>query len=319
MQEAAKALQRRYLEDRRKLRQVGSYEPLRCEAKTDRLVITANAVPLAELGKIPRFRAKHPKRLWKQLYRTATRIMDTGNLREFIVESAPNAGWLPKYRIAIVPRDPTGLMFEELRSVLELLPRFKIVVLEIALDFPLESVMDTSFVRQHMLCGKTRMRVGGTALHERGGTTRSAKVVRAYAKFEAASFRIEFQLNARFLRKHNINHTSDFAKLATILPGNHIYFASLDNQKLREHLRRSGLPHNTKIEILKTVAQSRSSLWATLRVLRQRWHFVNVRRLLTPLPEMNSIVVTALNEWATQWQEQSAPRSVDKTQEQQSQ
>ena len=33
--------------------------------------------------------------------------------------------------------------------ILELFPQFKIVLLEIALDFPLESVVDISFVRQH--------------------------------------------------------------------------------------------------------------------------------------------------------------------------
>ena len=80
------------------------------------------------------------------------------------------------------------------------------------------------------------MRPGGTTLHERWGSARSSKVVRAYAKFEASSFRIEFQLNARFLRKHQINHASDFAKLATILSSHHICFATLDDNKLRRAL-----------------------------------------------------------------------------------
>ena len=319
MESAAKDLLRRYLAQRDVLRRAGSYEILRCLIKLDRLVLTAIAVSLQALCSIPGYRAKKTKSLWQQLYREVTRILGTGSIREIIIESGPNVGWLPKFRITVIPRDSTGLLFEDLRLILELLPQFKIVLLEVALDFPLQSAVDTIFVREHMLCGKTWMRVGGTALHERWGTARSSKVVRAYAKFEASSFRIEIQLNARFLRKHQINHALDFAKLATILSSHHIYFASLNDNKLREHLRRSALPHKTKTAILKSVAESRKSLWSTLRLLRRTWHFANVRRLLTPLPEMNSVVVAALNQWATQWQTHSSLRSVDETKEQQSQ
>jgi hypothetical protein len=319
MEAAAKTLQRRYLADRLDLRRAGNYEPLQCCIKVDRIVITAREVPLQAVCAIPGYRAKPAKRLWKKLYREVTRIYGTGSIREIIIEYGPNVGWLPKFRITIVPRDTTGLLLEDLRFILELIAEFKLVLVEVALDFPLRSVMDTSFVRQHMLCGKTWLRVGGNVLHQRWGTARSSKVVRAYVKVEASSFRIEFQLNARFLRQHRINHASDFQKLATILPGKNIHFASLDNTKLREYLRRGGLPHKTKTEILSAVATNQKSLWSTLRLLRRKWRFANVRRLLTPHAEMNRIVVDALNEWATQWQTHSSLRTVDKTKEQQSQ
>ena len=319
MQRAAKDLLRRYAEDRRDRRRAGSYKPLQCHVKLDRVIITAREVPLQELGKIPGYRAKPAKRLWKKLYREVTRIYGTGSIRKIFIESGPNVGWLPKFRISIIPPDTTGLLLEDLGFILELIAEFKLVLVEIALDLPLDSIVDTSFVRQHMLAGKTRLRPGGNVLHERWGSARSSKVVRAYAKFEASSFRIEFQLNARFLRKHGINHASDFPKLATILSSHHIYFAALDDNKLREYLRRSRLPAKTKTSILKTVAESRKSLWSTLRLLRRKWHFTNVRRLLVPLPAMNRIVVAALNEWATQWQTHSSLRAVDKTREQQTQ
>ena len=319
MKAAAKTLQRHYLAERRELRRVGSYEILRCLVKLDRIVITAIAISLQALCAIPGYRAKRPQRLWRQLYRTATRILGTGSIKELIVESAPNVGWLPKFRITIVPRDQTGLLFADLCLILELLSQFKIVLLELALDFPLRSVVDPSYVRRHALFGKTRMRVGSIALHEKWGTSRSTKIVRSYTKFEIFRFRIEFQLNARFLRKHGINHTSDFPRLATILPRHHIYFASLDGKKLREYLKRSRVSHKTQTEILKAVAESRASLWTTLRLLRRKWHLVNVRRLLSPLPEMNGIVLSALNKWATQWQPQSPLRAVDTTHEQQTQ
>jgi hypothetical protein len=84
-------------------------------------------------------------------------------------------------------------------------------------------------------------------------------------------------------------------------------------------LQRSSLPHKTRTEIIKTVAKTRKSLWSTLRLLRRKWRLVNVRRLLVPLPDINRIVVAALNEWATQWRNQSTSRSLGQTKEQQSQ
>jgi hypothetical protein len=319
METAAKTLQRRYLQARVELRRAGSYEPIRCDVKTDRIEFTANAVSLQALCSIPGYRAKKTKRLWRQLYREVTRIYGTGSIRKIIIESVPNVGWLSKFRVTLIPRDDTGLLFQDLCLILELIPKFKLVLIEIALDFPLDCIVDTPFVRRHLLCGKTRMRVGGNALHERWGSARSAKIVRAYAKFEASAFRIELELRSRFLCKHQISHAHDFPKLATILPRHHIFFAAIDDNKLRQHLQRSSLPHRTKTEILKTVAESRKSLWSTLRLLRRKWRFANVRRLLSPLPEMNGIVVAALNEWAKQWEKESSARGVRKTNEQQSQ
>jgi len=231
-----------------------------------------------------------------------TRIYGTGSVREIVVLWDPNTGWLPRFRITIIPGDETGLLYADLCLILELLPRFKIVLLEIALDFPLKSILDTAFVRQHILSGKTWLRIGGTALHQRWATARSAKIVRAYVKFEASSFRIEFQLQARFLRKHGINHASDFPKLAAIIPRHHIYFAAIDAKKLRAYLQRGGLSHQTRTEILKMVAKNQKSLWSTLRLLRRKYRFANVRRLLSPHPDINEIISAALKQWAAQWQ-----------------
>jgi hypothetical protein len=319
MQGAAKSLQRRYLEERAELQKTNGYLPLECAVKLDRMEIIAREAPLEALCAIPGYRAKRTRRLQQQLYRKVTRIYGKGSVREIVVLWDPNTGWLPKFRMTIIPRDETGLLYGDLCLVLELLPQFKIVLLEIALDFPLASVVDTSFVRQHLLCGKTWLRMGGTALHQRWGSARSAKVVRAYVKFETSSSRLELQLHSRFLRKHGINHASDFPRLATILPGHHIYFAALDDNKLQKHLRRSGLSHKTRSKILKTVAKSRKSLWCTLRLLRRQWRFANVRRLLSPLPEMNQLVIAALNQWAKQWQKQSTPRSLSTTKEREAQ
>ena len=134
MQAAERTLLRRYLTERRELRKPGSYVPLQCTVKLDRIVIIAREVPLQALCAIPAYRAKPPRQLWRQLYRMATRILGTGSIKELIVESAPNVGWLPKFRVAIIPQDQTGLLFADLCLILELLSQFKIVLLELAVE-----------------------------------------------------------------------------------------------------------------------------------------------------------------------------------------
>jgi hypothetical protein len=173
--------------------------------------------------------------------------------------------------------------------------------MEIAVDFPIKSFIDPVFVRRHLLLGKTWMRGGRHKLYERYGSAGSLKIVRWYAKFEAATFRIELQLHARFLRQHKINHASDFAKLAEILPAHHFYFASLDNAKLQKALLRSVPSRTRRNEILKAVAARKTSLWATLRYLRGTAKLTNVRRFLIPLVSINNMVTDALAAWAAQW------------------
>jgi hypothetical protein len=296
---AGATLLRWYLQERRELGRTGKL--LSCIVKLDRFVLTANELPLQELASIPNFQARKPQRLWNHRYGTRTRIRGTESVRELIVESAPNVGWVPRYRITIIPRDESGLRFDDLRFILELIPRFKIVLMEIALDFPIQSLLDLPYIRRHLLFGKTWLRSGTNALYERYGSAGSRTIVRCYVKFELSTFRIELQLHARFLRRHSINHTSDFAKLAQILPTRHIYFAELDSAKLRKQLLRTVPSRTRRNEILKAVAARKTSLWATLRYLRGTAKLTNVRRFLIPLVSINNIVSDALAAWALQW------------------
>jgi|SRR5579862_811490 len=301
MKAAERTVQYRYREERRDLRRTGNHEQVSCIAKLDRLILTAVALVITELCKIPGYRAVRTKRVWGQLYREVTRIYGTSSIHQVIVESSPNVGWVPKHRITIIPRDASGLLFDDLRFILELIPRFKIVLMEIALDFPISSLIDPWFVRRYALFGTTWLRVGQNELHARYGRAKSSKTVRVYVKFEASIFRIELQLQARFLRQHKINHASDFAKLAKILPIHHVYFAALYSAKLQKQLLRSVPSRTRRNEILKAVAARKTSLWATLRYLRRDAKLTNVRRLLTPLVSINNMVTDALVAWAGQW------------------
>src|SRR6266478_819139 len=53
--------------------------------------------------------------------------------------------------------------------------------------------------------------------------------------------RVELQMNPKFLSRYGIHDTSDFRRLVKILPVHHIYFAKLNDDKVRRHLRYAGL------------------------------------------------------------------------------
>lgn len=112
--------------------------------------------------------------------------------------------------------------------------------------------------------------------------------------------RVELQLNPRFLVPHEINDASDFRRLVKILPVNHMFFAKLDEGKVRQHLRYAGHRRGEIDRIMEAVRDSEGDLYAQCLVLRRRGRLENVRRALVPL-RTNDLFVRALKKWARQW------------------
>ena len=296
-------LQERYVHMRKQLHEDGGYGRLECDCKTDRMVLTTQNRPwrvLEDLG----YRSRPPQRLWDQSYRSISRFRGTKSIREINVEHQPNAGWLAPYRITIIPRDATGIEPQDFRSIVEMLPDLKIVLLELALDFPLDSMIDTDYVRRHFLSGKMWLRrtSNENKFHQRWGPSTGRMAVRAYAKWEASTMRLELELHARFLRDKEIMDLFDFRRLAgIILAKKHIWFGQIDEKKLVSRLRRNGITREEQREILRQVKTREASLWETLRYLRRTVHLKNVRRFLVPVSEMNQAVEQGLRKWAAHW------------------
>jgi hypothetical protein len=294
-------LQERYVETRNRLRKNG-YERLTCNCKSDRMVLTTQNPPWRVLEDLD-YRSRPPQRLWNRNYRLVSRLKGKKSIREINVEHEPNAAWLSPYRITIIPGDDTGVEVQDFRSIQEILPDFKIVVMEIAFDFPIDSVVDVAYVRRHLLSGKMRLPLGTDVnlFHQRWGRAAASKADRVYTKWNTSKLRLELELHARFLRQHKIVDIFDFRRLIEILIPHHIFFAQLRTDKLIERLRRNAVAAREIRNVLHAVKKREDSLWETLQYLRRTVHLKNVRRLLLPISEMNQVVEQGLRTWAAQW------------------
>jgi ribosomal protein S28E/S33 len=85
-----------------------------------------------------------------------------------------------------------------------------------------------------------------------------------------------------------------------ILPVHHIFFAKLDEDKVRKHLRNAKHGPQEIIRIIERVKDHDGDLQAQCRVLRNQGRLINVRRVLVRL-KTNDLVVQALKKWVTHW------------------
>ena len=235
-------------------------------------------------------------------YRFAQRFHGTGSISEVVVQYERTAPWFPQVRIAVISRDETGLLYSDLRLLLESLPGVQLNIVEVAWDFPSGCVVDLDYVRRFGLFGNTWLRPRKQSVSRQMGRRRlknRAGVLQMGAIFQ---FRIELELHRHFLQENEIGDVFDFRKLVTALVPNHIEFAQLDEVKLVRALRLKGLPLEKRREVLKRAKQkAERSLWEALRYLRQAAGLDNAQRLLVAVPEMNRVVRASLEKLVAQW------------------
>lgn len=304
--EARRTLRRRYKKMRAELRKSGIYDSLNCEAKIHRVIVTSQVFPSTTfpwkaLEELPGAQVVKPRRIFGQLYAEVTRIRLPGSIREIFVYTKPRDGWSPRFRIVIIPRNQTSVRCMDFEKVLECLPNFKVVLVEFALDFPIASIMDLQFVQRWVLFGKIRPRfVGINPLHDSWGTRKGTKFIRVYARFNTDALRIEFELHSSFLRKHRINHPSNFVNLAGILRS-HIFFAKLHQKRLVQQLQLRSLSEPEIRNILGQVEDRDGCLYDALKYLRRKVGLKNSHRILIPHDEVNQLVANALKRWSETW------------------
>ncbi len=89
---------------------------------------------------------------------TYSRVVGIGALRrhrDFLAVSTTEK-WLKPWKVTIVADDKTGLSYEQIQHVLKHCRYFRFLIVEIAVDFPPSAGIDTHFVRQHGVFGKSR-------------------------------------------------------------------------------------------------------------------------------------------------------------------
>jgi hypothetical protein len=157
-----------------------------CEVKLDRLQVYCRRNPTTALQGIPGFASKSGRRINPptdgrfQAYGYAHWFESETSSTKFLVESKRREAWLRPYRVTLYADDRTGLLPHEVFSVVEVLPDFRMTVLELAFDFAPKHA-DQRFVRNYGLFGKSRP---APPVNETDywGTRRGSKRVQAYVK-----------------------------------------------------------------------------------------------------------------------------------------
>jgi hypothetical protein len=278
-----------------------------CLALLDVLRVTCREDPTPALKEIPTLRSLKKLRLKRkdpatfQAYGRAHWFVSTTSKTKCCVESDRQGGWLAPFAVSLFADDRTGLLPRTVMDILALLPRTRLILIELALDFSLVSHVTRAFTRRHAVFGKSwRDLSRNNPAVDWWGARRGAKRVKSYRKDEVAAHRVEFRVRRRFLNTYGVKDVFDFHRLVEILPHRHILFARLDRQNLIARLRRSGRSEPEILGVLREVAKRDGDLWTALRYLRSQVALKNARRLLVPLPE-NAMVREALKRWAKEW------------------
>ena len=164
---------------------LGTHKP-KCTVRLDRLQLTFKQDPTLELMQAPPFQSQKAHFIRPKpggtppAYRRAHWFGHKKSKMKFVVESVPRQPWSTPFRLTLFSDDRTGLVPSEVFSILELLPTFKLVLVELAFDFR-GGIIGRRFVRAHALFGKARPRptVVGT---DYWGSRRVGKLIRCYQK-----------------------------------------------------------------------------------------------------------------------------------------
>ena len=186
--------------------------------------------------------------------------------------------WVKQWRVTLIADDLRGVTAHEAWSFCKQLRFFKLLLFELALDFPPDSGIDAGFVQRHGLFGKSRFRPDrGGAGQLRFGSRFSGKLVRCYEKTTVNAFRVEIELHSSLLprpRRNNLREVTEvrWGELAdaafSILPG-HCRFVELRFNALGRHLRqRFGERGDVLLE--RTRSLSNESLHSALGYLRRK-------------------------------------------------
>ena len=145
--------------------------------------------------------------------------------------------WLPEWRLTLIGDDRTGLMPRDLQLLLTRCVDYRLVLLEIAVDFGMAAGVDSSFIERHGLFGKSRRRSdrGGVAQLRYGGRN-SDTLIRCYRKAELGAFRVEVELHSRLLRMERIRKLVDIPKVSSVIVPNHFRMVVVCWQRLGRHL-----------------------------------------------------------------------------------
>jgi hypothetical protein len=214
------------------------------------------------------------------------------------VEIRYRAYWAHVYRAKLIVRAKTGsdLPCEEIIALLKVFPKWDLILMEVAFDFPIGSKVNRDYVQLHAKFGKSRvLTIPGQGDTLYFGEREAPKLVRAYRKEELSCFRVELELHARLIKKLRLQHFQSISQLASLLVPDHIRFVRLDFEKLKEFCTRRGISH----EVVKR-AKAATSLHGRFDILKVGGISQNLYRFLIPLRQ-NDLLRRALQDFVSRY------------------
>jgi hypothetical protein len=230
-------------------------------------------------------------------YRRVARYSNERTRTQFEVQYKPMQPWFPACTVTLIADDRTGLTRREVDIILESFEKWRLTMVEIAVDFDAGSVVNTNFVRRHLVVGKSRYAPNRDTGFEYFGTRKSQKFGRCYDKENINAYRVELELHSAWLRAHKIREVNELAKLSALLPRKELKFVRLDLEALERQLRQAKIPVEPEIQRARNIS---GGLYFTMLRLRQRLGLRNTHRLLITL-KTNARVERALRKWADRW------------------
>jgi len=282
-------------------------------AIVDRLHLTAAEFPVADILAVGEYRSLRSHRI---VAKNSTQPYGYGRVRilknektgtELAVLSEPRKPWLAAYRYEFRGPDSTGIKPEDVWQVLQFLRSYRLVLVELAVDFSLNTGVDENTICRHARFGKSRTnRDDRWPTRHTWGARKGGKFIRTYFKPEIAAHRIEVQLGSRLLKKLRIRDVHDFERFADVIPGQ-IQFVEIDKTALEKRLRRQGRREWQIGWILRQVGVRESELDDALLYVRRSIRLTNVHRLLVRLEKFNGLVRSAVKRWAVAWPQPPSP------------
>lgn len=288
-----------------------------CRAIIDRLQLTAAEFPVADILAVGEYRSLRSHRI---VAKDSTQPYGYGRVRIFrhektgtklAVLSERRKPWLAAFRYEFQGQDTTGIQPGDVLQGLQFLRAYRLVLVEPAVDFSLNTGVDENTIRRHCRFGKSRRRPDDQwPTRQTWGSRKGGKFIRTYFKPEVAAHRIELQLGSRLLKKLQIRDVYDLRRFAVVIPGQ-IQFVKIDKTALEKRLQRQARREWQIRWILRQVGVRESELDDALLYLRRTIRLTNVHRLLVLLEKYNRLVRSAVKRWAAAWPQRPSPLQSD--------
>jgi hypothetical protein len=269
-----------------------------CSVEVDRFIAAASRGAETHPPKFPGYRLVRDCLLRPQTsIRTYTRVrefINPHNQIRIFLQYQPALPKLAPFKIAITRDDKRRLLSRQVCQIVHAFRSYRLLLVEVAFDFPPESGVNADFVQRYGLFGKSKPRNSHLFADSlRYGGRRCDKLVRCYRKKDLQCFRIELEMHSPQLRRYGLTRFEDLQRLPPLLCPKHIRFVKLDWEATVRHLARRGVSASRIAEL----ARIRShSVHAALAFLRNVLGVSNPHIFLKPL-RINKWLLKALEGW----------------------